>query len=31
VAVGAVGMLAALALQGALPHALATVHAWWGR
>ena len=32
VAVGAVGMLAALALPGgALPHALATVHAWWGR
>jgi len=32
VAVGAVGMVAALALQGgALPHALATVHAWWGR
>ena len=31
-AVGAVGMLAALALQGgALPHVLATVHAWWGR
>lgn len=32
VAVGAVGMLAALALQGgALPHVLSTVHAWWGR